>query len=258
MIFLSHNYKDKPVVEQVALKLRNIYGQDKIFYDSWSIQPGDGIIDKMEEGLSNCKFFFFFISNNSLTSNMVKMEWQNAIFKAAQNAIRFIPIRMDRNNMPFLLTQTLYIDLFSYGIDIAIRQIVDVVEGTNTYRTPTMQFSNLVAYKHREGSNLIIECCAKYYLEPISSFLFCTQGQIKNICYNVYNESMIESGEVNNMTLNNGKITNAIYLSVSHGTLPDFPFIVEFSSQKGITFDIETVLHKISHKSYSEIPLFLK
>ena len=52
MIFLSHNSNDKPVVEQVALKLKNIYGQDKVFYDSWSIQPGEGIVDKMDEGLT--------------------------------------------------------------------------------------------------------------------------------------------------------------------------------------------------------------
>ena len=70
MIFLSHNYKDKPVIEQVALKLSAIYGQQNVFYDSWSIQPGDGIIDKMEEGLTICKFFFFFVSVNSLQSNM--------------------------------------------------------------------------------------------------------------------------------------------------------------------------------------------
>ena len=84
MIFLSHNYKDKPVVEQVTLRLKSIYGIDKVFYDSWSIQPGDGIIDKMNEGLSNCKFFLFFISQNSLSSNMVKLEWQNALFRISQ------------------------------------------------------------------------------------------------------------------------------------------------------------------------------
>ena len=84
MIFLSHNFKDKPVVEQVALRLKNIFGQENVFYDSWSIQPGDGIIDKMNEGLTNCKYFFFFVSQSSLASNMVKMEWQNALFKAAQ------------------------------------------------------------------------------------------------------------------------------------------------------------------------------
>ena len=129
MIFLSHNYNDKPVVEQIAIRLRSIYGQDKIFYDSWSIQPGEGIIDRMECGLSECRFFFFFISTNSLSSNMVKMEWQNALFKAAQNTIKFIPIRMDRSEIPILLTQSLYIDLYSNGLDVAIRQIVDVING---------------------------------------------------------------------------------------------------------------------------------
>jgi len=68
MIFLSHNFKD-----------RDIFGQENVFYDSWSIQPGDGIIDQMNDGLTQCKLFFFFVSNNSLNSEMVKLEWQNAL-----------------------------------------------------------------------------------------------------------------------------------------------------------------------------------
>ena len=55
MIFLSHNSKDKIIVEPIAIKLREVFGQDNVFYDSWSIQPGDGIIDKMNEGLVVCK-----------------------------------------------------------------------------------------------------------------------------------------------------------------------------------------------------------
>ena len=50
-IFLSHNHNDKPLVEAVALKLATIFGQDEVFYDSWSIQPGEDIIDKMNQGL---------------------------------------------------------------------------------------------------------------------------------------------------------------------------------------------------------------
>ena len=30
-IFLSHNYKDKPLVETVALKLAGIFGRDQVF-----------------------------------------------------------------------------------------------------------------------------------------------------------------------------------------------------------------------------------
>lgn len=63
MIFSSHNYKYKPVVELVAIKQCAIYGLQNTFYDSWSIQPDDGIIKKMEEGLINYKFFFLFCIN---------------------------------------------------------------------------------------------------------------------------------------------------------------------------------------------------
>ena len=40
-IFISHNYKDKPIIEPVAIKLGEIYGRENVFYDSWTIQPGD-------------------------------------------------------------------------------------------------------------------------------------------------------------------------------------------------------------------------
>ena len=78
MIFLSHNHRDKRFVSVIAEKLADVYGRDNVFYDSWSIQPGEGIIDKMNLGMENVSFFFFFVTENSLASNMVKMEWQNA------------------------------------------------------------------------------------------------------------------------------------------------------------------------------------
>lgn len=258
MIFLSHNKKDKPVVEQVALKLRAIYGQDNVFYDSWSIQPGDGIIDKMEEGLTNCKFFFFFVSMNSLQSDMVKMEWQNAIFKAAQNSIKFIPIRMDNCNMPFLLTQNLYIDLFANGLDVAIRKIVDVINGTNTYHSPLEIFHNLIAVKQRIDNKIRIECIAKYYLEPISEFAFCTQSDPSlietKIVSDAYEITKIQKGA----RFENGYTTNILFRGVSRGTLPGFPVVAEFKHRNNEPFDIEMVLHRTTHERYDPIPIEIR
>ncbi len=51
MIYLSHNYKDKDIVEPIAVQLKKIYGKDKVFYDSWSIAPWVSIIGKMNEVL---------------------------------------------------------------------------------------------------------------------------------------------------------------------------------------------------------------
>ena len=41
MIFLSHNYKDKPLIREIAQNLEKVFGREKVFYDEWSIQPGD-------------------------------------------------------------------------------------------------------------------------------------------------------------------------------------------------------------------------
>ena len=255
MIFLSHNSNDKPVVEQVALKLKNIYGQDKVFYDSWSIKPGEGIVDKMDEGLTNCRYFFFFVSGNSLKSNMVKLEWQNALFKAAQNRIQFIPIRMDNSLMPALLTQSLYIDLFSHGLDVAVRQIVDVVNGNNTYREPLKMFSNMVAYKYRDGDKLVVECHAEHFFEPISSFLFCTQQNVNSISAHIRKATLYRTNEMNDFRLENGYKTNVIMRSIPNGTVPGFPFIVEFKSKNNTPFDIEIVMHEKSQGMYYPIPI---
>ncbi|MBK9665690.1 MAG: toll/interleukin-1 receptor domain-containing protein [Gammaproteobacteria bacterium] len=71
-----------------------------MFYDSWSIQPGDGIVDKMNEGLSACELFLFFVSKHSLQSNMVKLEWQNAVLKAAKGEAKLIPVKLHDCLMP--------------------------------------------------------------------------------------------------------------------------------------------------------------
>ena len=145
MIFLSHNSKDKRIVEPFANKLAEVFGRDNVFYDSWSIQPGDGIIDKMESGLKNTKYFFFFVSANSLQSNMVRLEWQNAIVKASNGNVKFIPVRLDKSEIPMLLTQTLYLDVYQNGFDLVLSQMIDVINGENTYRETATSYENVKA-----------------------------------------------------------------------------------------------------------------
>lgn len=142
-IFLSHKFEDKPIVEPVALRLRDIFGEDAVFYDSWSIQPGDGIIEKMDHGLKAPEFVFFFVSNLSLQSGLVKIEWQNALLKASKGETRLIPVRIDNVQMPEVLRQSLYIDVYSVGIDSGIHQIVNIVQGNSSYTPQHVGFSNL-------------------------------------------------------------------------------------------------------------------
>ena len=146
-IFLSHTHADKALVEPIAERLAQAFGRDTVFYDNWSIQPGDGIVDKMNEALGECRFFFFFVSKNSLPSKMVQLEWQNALVKSMKGEARIIPVKLDDCLMPAVLLQTLYIDYSGYGPENAIRQMVDVISGASTYRpgAPAAGFHNVLA-----------------------------------------------------------------------------------------------------------------
>jgi hypothetical protein len=171
-VFLSHKNEDKPNVEAVALRLLEIFGEDAIFYDAWSMGPGDRIIEKMYQGLQAPEFVFFFVSQRSLASGIEKIEWQNALLKASKGETRLIPVRIDDVVMPEVLRQNLYIDIYSVGIDIGINQIVNVVQGNSSFTPQQDGFSNLtcVAEQALDGTiSMSIE--ASHLIEPNPNFV---------------------------------------------------------------------------------------
>lgn len=166
-IFLSHKNEDKPVVEPVALRLREIFGEEAVFYDAWSIQPGDGIIEKMNQGLQAPEFVFFFVSSRSLESGLVKVEWQNALLKASKGETRLVPVRIDNTAMPEVLRQNLYIDVYSVGIEVGLNQIVNVVQGNSTFTAQHLGFSNLTfSATAAPDKSLLIIVSASHLMEP--------------------------------------------------------------------------------------------
>lgn len=255
MIFLSHNYKDKVLVEQFALRLKDIFGQDQVFYDSWSIQPGDGIIDKMNEGLSACKLFLFFVSNNSLQSNMVKLEWQNAVQQAAKSQTKLVPVKLDDCFMPPILAQNLYIDLYGQGLEVALRQVVDVSQGRNTFSPGPQEFSNLRGYVYEEGSTTVVECHAEHYLEPISNFLFLVQNKAGEVSFEYKSGNMCNTGFNEGIRLDNGVTFNGQLVGVERGTIPGFPFIVHITPTAGHQVQLVGVLHEKKMNNWVPIPI---
>lgn len=255
MIFLSHNHKDKVLVEQVALRLKDIFGQDQVFYDSWSIQPGDGIVDKMNEGLAACKLFLFFVSKNSLQSNMVKLEWQNAVLKMAKGEAKLIPVKLDDCFMPPILLQSLYIDLFGQGLEVALRQIVDVSQGRNTFSAGPQEFSNLRAYVHQDGATTIVECHAEHYLEPISNYLFLVKNEEPEVRFEYKSGNFCNTGFNKGIKLNNGETFNAQLIGVEKGTVPGFPFIVHITPSAGAVVQLAGVMHEKKMGQWAGIPM---
>lgn len=255
MIFLSHNYKDKPVVEQIAVRLRQLFGQEQVFYDAWSIQPGDGIIDKMNQGLGDCELFLFFVSKNSLQSKMVELEWQNAVIKASQGKTKIIPVKMDDCMMPPILMQSLYIDLYGQGLEVALRQIVDVTSGRNTFQRGPQEFSNLRAYTYEKDGKTIVECHAEFYLEPISSFLILIHNPEDEVQFKCLSSAMTYGGFNPGIKLNDGHKYNAQAVRIERNTAPGFPFAMELTPKEGAKVKLAGVMHEKKQGEFKMVPL---
>jgi hypothetical protein len=227
MIFLSHNYKDKPIVEPIAISLSTVFGMQNVFYDSWSMQPGEGIIDKMNEGLEKCEYFFFFVSKNSLTSNMVKLEWQNALYKATQNKVKLIPVKLDDCLMPAILLQTLYIDIYGKGLDYGLRQIVDVINNKNTFDKGQQTYENVRGYVTEVVPNkeILLEVRAETYVEPMSKYIILVENSENEVEVKLPSELLNPTGKtfLQDIDVTDNFKCNGFYYYVARATIPNYP-----------------------------------
>lgn len=254
MIFLSHNYKDKEIVEPIAIRLKQAYGENDVFYDSWSIKPGDDIINKMNEGLKRTNFFFYFISQNSLESKMVDLEWQAALYKKAKENITFVPIKIDNSIPPQILLSTLYIDMYNVGFEAGLRQIFDVINNTNSKRKIT-KFSNIqaiVTKKSNSDYDILIE--AKYFFEPNTRFAVIYNNNNLEIQFNLINETVEVGGQIENMELNNGTICNGRVFSLMRSFEPNFPIKLSIKGKNNNDIKGLCIMQAKSQNKYEGIP----
>ncbi len=75
--FICHDSRDKekfvrPLVHELAKRLV------KVWYDEFSLSIGDSIVDKIDEGLRQCRFGIVIISENFLT----RKKWTNREFRS--------------------------------------------------------------------------------------------------------------------------------------------------------------------------------
>lgn len=256
-IFISHNSKDKPVVEPVALRLAEIFGQENVFYDSWSIKPGEGIIDQMNKGLEAPEFVFFFVSANSLNSGMVRLEWQNALYTATKGNLKIIPVRIDGADMPAVLKQTLYIDMHTIGLEAAIAQIVNVAQGNASFTPQHQGFSNLAFSRAVEiDGSVVLTIRASHLMEPNAGFMFPTENNEGEFSIEVIGTSGY-SGSFNKdfFTRSDGKKVSGMYVKPMNLTLtPSHPMRFKFTKNGTSAISILGVFHEKAENQWVSVP----
>ncbi|MDF2864672.1 MAG: toll/interleukin receptor protein [Achromobacter mucicolens] len=256
-IFLSHNHNDKPLVEAAALRLAEIFGQEQVFYDSWSIRPGDGIIEQMNKGLEAPEFVFFFVSANSLKSGMVALEWQNALYAATRGKTRLIPVRVDGCDMPAVLRQTLFIDMHTIGLEAAIAQIVGVSQGNASFTPQHQGFSNLT-YSATTLADGTVEVTvrASHLVESNPNFAFPLTNEKDEVGWWIKGHPGVQGAfHERAFELNEGGMANAVIMRPIAGSLtPTHSLTFEFRQRGTKTLNLIDVLHDRGQAGWIPVP----
>lgn len=93
-VFISHSSKDKPVVYELAERLKA--DGLRVWLDAWEIRPGDNIPSKIEEGLECSSVLLLCMSANAFGSDWAALENQTFRFRDPLNkAGRFITSSQD-------------------------------------------------------------------------------------------------------------------------------------------------------------------
>jgi len=116
-VFISHNSADKKFVRTLKTDL-NENGIDT-FFDEDSLEFGDSLMERLEEGIKESSHFIIILTPNSIKSNWVKNELKEALKLFDEKTIKkIIPIKYRECIIPESLDKLLYADLSSEVVQV--------------------------------------------------------------------------------------------------------------------------------------------
>jgi len=80
-IFISHSSKDEVFTTKLTHDLRNVFGEEAVWYDVSGVKGGEFWWDKIIQELTNCSVFIVILSEDALKSRWVRHELDIALGK---------------------------------------------------------------------------------------------------------------------------------------------------------------------------------
>jgi hypothetical protein len=101
-VFISHNKADKATARLLALAL--VEQGVNVWFDEWSLQPGDSITGGIEQGLSQADVFVLVWSVDARASNWVGTELRAYLRRRVDDDnLRIVPVMVDTTPLPALV-----------------------------------------------------------------------------------------------------------------------------------------------------------
>lgn len=125
--FLSHSSTDKPFIRQLAADL-TANGID-VWLDEQRIRVGESIPEKIAQGLAESDYFLIAVSKNSIQSEWVKKELNNALVSEVnKRKVHVLPIKIDSAAIPNIISDKKYAD-FSSSYKDGLSQLLSALKG---------------------------------------------------------------------------------------------------------------------------------
>lgn len=124
-VFISYSTKDSKFVNELSAEL--VKNRINIWLDKWEMQPGDSLIDKIQDGLTDSSFLLVVLSENSVQSEWCKKELNSGLMREIkEKKVVVIPILLDDCDVPVFLQEKVYADFrdkFETGFQELIRPL---------------------------------------------------------------------------------------------------------------------------------------
>lgn len=113
-VFLSYSSADRVRVRRLARRLRA--SGLTVWFDEWSIKPGDDIYLSIEKGLESARTLVLCMSPSSFASEWSSLERSTALFRDPCNVKRrFVPVLLTDCTIPSAVSRLKYIDYRGEG-----------------------------------------------------------------------------------------------------------------------------------------------
>jgi hypothetical protein len=109
-IFISHRGNDAQQAERLAIEIRN--AGHKVWIDTWEINLGDSIVERINEGLEGATYLVLCYSSAGVNAPWMSREWMSALARQLDGyQVKLLPVVLTGGNPPPILADVKYANL---------------------------------------------------------------------------------------------------------------------------------------------------
>lgn len=108
-VFISHRGADAALAEKLANDVRS--AGHNVWLDTWEVNVGDQIVERMNEGLEGSTYLVLCYSSAGMAPWM-NIEWMSTLARQLNGeGAKVLPVRLSGKDAPAILAGTKYADL---------------------------------------------------------------------------------------------------------------------------------------------------